>query len=84
MIAPKGFNNKNKAMMVGLGLDSKDGHTRITKGDNFHLVGGSEETHERMTETAIKVNEKLANRGKHLEDVSREEFIDIVREASGD
>lgn len=83
MIAPKGFSNKpERAMMVGLGLDAEDGHTRVTKGDNFHLVGGSEETHERMTETVIKVNEKLADRGKQLEEVSREEFVDIIREAS--
>ena len=69
--------------MVGLGLDNKDGHKRITKGENFCLVGGSEETHERMTETAIKVNEKLSSRGKKLHEISREEFIDIIHEASG-
>ena len=30
------------ALLVGLGLDNQDGHKRITKGDNFYLVGGSE------------------------------------------
>ena len=74
---------KRAAMMMGLGLDSKDGHKRITKGDNFVLVGGSEETHERMTETAIKVNEKLAAKGKTLDDVSGEEFRDLIQECSG-
>ena len=34
-----------KTILLGLGLDSKDGHTRITAGESFHLVGGSEETH---------------------------------------
>ena len=71
-----------KAMMLGLGLDGEDGHKRLTKGDNFVLAGGSEETHERMSETAIKVNEQLARKGKRLEDVSREEFHDMVRKAS--
>ena len=75
--------DKRAAMMMGLGLDSKDGHKRITKGDNFVLVGGSEETHERMTETAIKVNEKLAAKGKTLNDVSGEEFRDLIQECSG-
>ena len=75
-------NNKAAALLLGLGLDGKDGHRRITKGDNFCLVGGSEETHDRMTETAIKVNEKLARKGKQLRDVSPEEFADLVREAS--
>jgi hypothetical protein len=44
------------------------------------LVGGSEETHEAMTETVIKLNEKLAKAGKQLEQVTRAEFEDIVGE----
>jgi len=70
---------KRKAMILGVGLDS-DGHKRITTGDNFALVGGTEDTHERMTENAIKINEKLKERGKQLEEVSREEFDDIAHE----
>jgi hypothetical protein len=62
-------------------MDNKDGHSRVTKGDNFVLVGGSEETHERMTVTVIKVNEKLSARGKALEEVSHKEFIDILHES---
>lgn len=64
-------------MILGLGMDS-DGHKRITTGPNFTLAGGTQETHERMTETAIKINEKLKARGKHLEEVSREEFDEIA------
>ena len=75
--APK--KKKRKAMILGVGLDS-DGHKRITTGDNFALVGGTEETHEQMTEKAIKINEKLQERGKQLEEVSREEFDDIAQE----
>ena len=82
MVAPRGNSDKQSAMMMGIGLDNKDGHKRVTKGENFYLVGGSEETHERMVETSVKVNEKLAKKGKHLSEVSREEFTDIVREAS--
>ena len=67
--------------MVGLGLDNRDGHTRVTKGENFYLLGGSEETHERMTETAVKFNEKLDSRGKALEEITTEEFTEILREA---
>jgi hypothetical protein len=75
--SPGDKKRKRKALMLGVGLDS-DGHKRITSGPNFALVGGSEETHEKMTETAIKLNEKLAAAGKQLEDVSREEFDDIA------
>lgn len=63
--------------MLGLGLDS-DGHKRLTTGPNFALAGGSEETHELMTEKVIKINEKLAAKGKQLENVSSEEFDDIA------
>jgi len=68
---------KRKAWMLGVGLDS-DGHKRLTTGPNFVLAGGSEETHEVMTEKAIKINEKLAAKGKQLEEVSHEEFDDIA------
>jgi hypothetical protein len=70
---------KRKAAILGLGLDS-DGHKRITKGENFTLVGGTQETHAVMTEKAIKINEKLKARGKRLEEVSHEEFSDIAEE----
>ena len=70
---------KRKAAIVGVGLDS-DGHKRITTGDNFMLMGGTQETHEQMTEKAIKINEKLKARGKHLEEVSQAEFSDIAEE----
>src|SRR5258708_24869995 len=69
--------SRNKALMLGLGLDS-DGHKRLTTGPNFLLMGGSEETHGVMTEKAIKINEKLNASGKRLEDVSRQEFEDIA------
>lgn len=63
--------------MLGVGLDS-DGHKRVTTGPNFALVGGTKETHEEMTEKAIKINEKLSARGKNLDTVSREELSDIA------
>jgi hypothetical protein len=68
---------KKAAIMVGVGLDS-DGHKRLTTGPNFALLGGSADTHEAMTEKAIKINEKLVAKGKKLEEVSREEFDEIA------
>jgi len=68
---------QSRALMLGLGLDS-DGHKRLTTGPNFLLLGGSEETHQVMTEKAVKINEKLAAAGKRLEHVSREEFDEIA------
>lgn len=78
MATPK--KKPKKKLLLGLGLDNKDGHTRITKGDNFHLVGGSQETHGEMQEKAIKMNEHLKRRGKTLDNVSREELRDMAHE----
>ncbi|MCP5522480.1 MAG: hypothetical protein H7A46_13125 [Verrucomicrobiales bacterium] len=68
---------KRRAVLLGVGLDG-DGHKRVTTGPNFALVGGSKETHEEMTEKAIRINEKLDERGKRLEDLERREFEDIA------
>ena len=68
---------RRKGLILGLGLDS-DGHKRLTTGQNFVLMGGTQETHEVMTEKVVKINEKLNAAGKRLEDVSREEFDDIA------
>jgi hypothetical protein len=64
--------------IVGLGLDSKDGHKRITQGDRFTLVGGSEETHSKMTETVCKTFEDLDSRGKNLKTIEQKELVDLI------
>jgi hypothetical protein len=69
---------QKKAGILGLGLDCDDGHTRLTRGDNFLLMGGSQDTHQVMQETAIKINEHLGERGKRLEDVTPKELREIV------
>jgi hypothetical protein len=68
------------AALLGLGLDNDDGHTRLTRGKNFVLLGGSQDTHAAMQETAIKINEQLDRRGKRLEDVSVKELREICRD----
>jgi seryl-tRNA(Sec) selenium transferase len=78
-MAKAGSKKKRRAILLGVGLDS-DGHKRITTGPNFALVGGTEETHEQMTEKAIKINEKLKSKGKQLHEVSHAEFDDIAHE----
>ncbi len=67
-----------KRLLLGLGFDCKDGHIRITRGNNFRLYGGSEETHKFMQEKAIKFNEQLDKKHKTLNDVDVKEFYDIA------
>ncbi|MDC0292965.1 hypothetical protein OAL47_01310 [Verrucomicrobia bacterium] len=43
------------------------------------MVGGTEETHDGMVEKAVKINEKLARKGKNLNNVTREEFDDVAQ-----
>ncbi len=69
---------KPKKLLLGLGLDNQDGHLRVTSGENYQLVGGSEETHAVMQEKVIKLNEQLQQRGKTLETVRREEFHELA------
>ena len=51
-------------------------------GEKFAIVGGSEETHERMTETVVKTFEELKQRGKQLEQVEPKELVDILHKST--
>ena len=70
------------AALLGMAFDSSDGQTRLTRGQNFLLVGGCQETHTAMQETAIKINEQLDKRGKRLEDVPIPELRNICRDVA--
>ena len=69
---------KVMAHLLGLGLDCTDGHKRITQADKFSILGGSDETHGKMTETLLKTMEDLSIKGKALEETSPEELSDII------
>ena len=75
----RAVNRLYRKILLGLGFDAKDGHVRITKGENFRLFGGSEETHEMLQEKAIKFNEQLDKRRKTLDELSEEEFYAIAK-----
>ena len=71
---------QKSAALLGMAFDNDDGETRLTRGKNFVLVGGSQDTHAVMQETAIKINENLDKRQKRLEDVSLGELREICHE----
>jgi hypothetical protein len=70
------------AALIGLGLDNEDGHKRITTGEHFAIVGGSAETHEKMTETVVKTFEELKRRKKPLVAVEPKELAEILDKAT--
>lgn len=73
--------NKPPHHLLGIGLDNDDGHKRITRAERFSIVGGSRETHERMTETVVKTFETLDRRGKELRDVEKKELSEILEQS---
>ena len=73
---------KVMAHLFGLGLDCNDGHKRLTQADKFSIMGGSEKTHDNMTETLCKTFEDLKSKGKSLEVASMEEISDLIRKNS--
>ena len=70
------------AHLLGVGLDDADGHKRLTSAEQFTIVGGSEETHGRLTETVIKTFETLKQRHKSLQAVEPKELVEIIQQST--
>jgi hypothetical protein len=68
-------------MLLGIGFDARDGHKRLTRGKNFVLFGGSDETHSVMQVAVVRLNEHLDRKGKRLEEVAPHEIHEVLREA---
>ena len=74
----------NKPEVLGLlwvGLDNSDDHKRITRSEEFLLVGGSKETHENMQDIAMRFSDSLKKKGKRLPETPVEEVIDLLHKA---
>jgi len=69
---------QKQAHLLGVGLDHTDGHKRITRAEKFSIVGGSEETHGRMTETLVKTFEEIDQKGKTLESLETNELKELL------
>ena len=74
------ISERRVAGLLGLAFDADDGHKRITRGNNFLLAGGSEQTHGLMRDTIIQVNETRCPR-PDLADVSADELRDLLNDA---
>jgi hypothetical protein len=67
---------------LGVGLDSKDDHQRLTRSEHFLLVGGSQETHEQMQDLSIRFQEALQRTGKPLQETPVEKVVELFHKAS--
>ena len=73
-------NERQVVGFLGVGLDN-DGEHRVTRTNHFFLIGGSESTHERMQDTAVKFNEALDRLGQPLQQLPVKEVVDLLRKA---
>lgn len=73
---------KAKGHLLGMGLDQDDDLKRVTRAEDFTLLGGSEETHDRMTKQAKMFCDALAKKGKKMGDLTKKEYYDIVKKIS--
>jgi hypothetical protein len=69
--------------LLGVGLDHADGCQRLTRGDDFVLVGGSAETHARLQALALRMREFLHCSGRTFADLTAREFEDLARRSLG-
>lgn len=67
--------------LLGIGFDGTDGHKRVTTGEDFVLLGGSQQTHERMQDVVVRMSEALKRKGKTYRDLSKNEFEDLARDS---
>ena len=67
--------------LLGVGIDNADGHKRVTRSEEFLLVGGSKETHENMQDIAMRFSDSLKKKGKRLPETPVEEVIDLLHKA---
>ncbi|NNJ71026.1 MAG: hypothetical protein HKP10_07035 [Kiritimatiellales bacterium] len=71
-------NQKKIVRLLGVGFDAEDGHVRITKGENYDVLMGSDESHEYIQTLIHKIEDELSSRGVTLDNLTPEEFAELV------
>lgn len=74
--------SQRNTVLYGLAFDNEDKHKRITTGENFYILGGSEKTHEKLVEKIVEFSQVVKKYGKQLHDLSESEYYEIVQEIS--
>jgi hypothetical protein len=71
---------KKIVRLLGVGFDADDGHVRITTGERYDVLMGSDESHEYMLQLISKIEEEISRRGLDLDGLSPETLGEIVRD----
>ena len=64
--------------MLGVGFDAEDGHIRITNGEKYDVLMGSEQSHEYILQLIRKIEDGLKIKGLNLDDLTPGEFSEFV------
>ncbi|QBG48591.1 hypothetical protein EGM51_14705 [Verrucomicrobia bacterium S94] len=72
-------NPKKIIRLLGVGFDAEDGHVRITQGENYDVLMGSEESHEYIQQLIRKIEDALAEKHLTLDDFTPDEFAEFVK-----
>ncbi len=70
----------SQRLLMGIGLD-EDGHARVTKGEEYVLIGGSEHTHGKMQDGVERFQDTLKKMGTSLQRATRDEMQEAAHKA---
>ena len=65
--------------LLGVGFDAEDGHVRITQGENYDVLMGSDQSHEYIQQLLQKIEDGLNKKGIGLDDLSPEQLGELVQ-----
>jgi hypothetical protein len=71
--------NHCRSYLLGIGLDGKSDQYRVTRSEDFQILGGSERTHRRMQERIIHLQEELAREDRTIANLMPDELEDVSR-----
>lgn len=69
---------RRRAAIIGLGLDGPLRPHQLIHGEDCLLIGGSEQTHQALLETMLRLDVELERRGVDLGDVEPAELVEIA------
>jgi hypothetical protein len=67
-----------RAALIFLGLDCLDQHHRLTRSEQSLALGGSEETHDELRETVLRMELELDRQGQRLGDLDPLELAELA------
>ncbi len=67
-----------RAALIGFGFDNADDQSRLTRGDQSLIFGGSAETHAEMQQTALRMELQLDEAGRDLGDLDPAELLELA------